>query len=427
MAGEEPPLDSEIAENIAADVLRLVPSDLAADVLEATRSLGGEAQRRDIIDRALDIGGWAASQRAVRSWYAGAARTYHLRTLADYAVDVLRRRGELEPGPIGGRWRLAGGVVPKPLGQVFTAAVGVAGDPVDDDWRADAYAAEFGHIWFNKPSNQLSVGDHLFAIGVDRGGAVIGLFEVLSTGDLRQPRNPWEPDRWAYAVAVRALAGVPPPQATGVDGVRTPRATAYRINDDAQRHDLYAALEGHEYRAVRTSTPPSADEGLASRARALRRLREFDPTTTPANPRRDGATLGRDEAVDLQEKAQRGHHELLVGLHGALRVRGWTDLGEIPAAIDLRGCSPGGRAVIFEAKTITAENETRQCRGGLAQLLEYRQDYGSPDDALCLVVNAPITERRRDLLERLGVAAVLLDQADGIVPLNPSAAGLVAD
>lgn len=52
--------------------------------------------------------------------------------------------------------------------------------------------------------------------------------------------------------------------------------------------------------------------------------------------------------------------------------------------------------------------------------------YGSPDDALCLVVNAPITERRSDLLERLGVAAVLLNEADGIVALNPSAARLVA-
>src|SRR4051794_23729539 len=85
---------------------RMVPTDLAGDVLEAVRSLGGEAQRVDIIDRALEIGPWSDEELAVVSWYTGAARKYHLRTLADYAVTTCKERGELVPGTQRGRWRL---------------------------------------------------------------------------------------------------------------------------------------------------------------------------------------------------------------------------------------------------------------------------------------------------------------------------------
>lgn len=403
-----------------AEVLAHVPSDLAAHVVEAIGSLGGEAQRREIIDRALEVGGWTPEQLAVESWYSGAARKYHLRTLADYAIDVLRRRGELEPGTQPGRWRLTGAdgaIVPKPLGEVFTAAVGVAGNPVDDRWRADEYAREFGHIWFAQSSNQLSAGDHLFAIGVSRGRAVLGLFEVLSAGDLRQPRNPWEPDRWPYATAVRALASVPPTEATSVAGVRTPRATAYRVADEGQRVALYEAMRGYEVDGA-PITEGERPVGLAERLRALRRPRPFDPDAAPAERRSDRGAVGRDEAEDLREKAAQGHHALLVRLFGALHERGWTDIEEIPLAIDLRGRAPDTRIVIFEAKTITADNETGQCRSGLAQLLEYRQDYGSPDDALCLVVDRTLSERRSDILDRLGIAAVVASQTERLCSAN---------
>lgn len=407
--GTEDPREQTAGGSVGDAVLELVPSDLADDVLAAVASLGGEARRRDIIDRALELGGWSAEQRAVRSWYSGAARTYHLRTLADYAVDVQRRRGLLEAGAVGGRWRLTGAdgtIVPRPLGAVFTAAVGVAGEPVDDDWRADTYALEHGHIWFSESSNQLSAGDHLFAIGVSRDRAVLGLFEVLSTGDLRQPRNPWDPDRWPYATAVRALAGVPPIQARSVDGVRTPRATAYRVQADEQRLALYDVMRGHEYATTRPAGEAMGAVALVERARALRRVRPFDPDALPTRRRRDDAALGSDEAVDLDEKTQRAHHELLARLHAGLRDRGWSELGEIPLAIDLQGRTPRGEPVIFEAKTLSGDNETRQCRAGLAQLLEYRQDYGAPEHELCLVVDQSLSPRRADLLDRLGIAAI---------------------
>lgn len=74
--------------------------------MTAVEQLGGEAKRSEIIDRALSIGGWSRDELAVRSRYSGAARTFHVRTCADYAVTVCRDRGLLETGAIRGRWRL---------------------------------------------------------------------------------------------------------------------------------------------------------------------------------------------------------------------------------------------------------------------------------------------------------------------------------
>lgn len=402
-------------EETAGRINRLVPSDLADDVMRALADLGGEAKRSDIIDRAVARGGWSADELVVRSHYAGAARTFHLRTCADYAVTICRDRGLIEPGAVRGHWRIAaatGDIAPHPYSRVFVAPVGVAGEPVGDDWRADEYAAAYGHLWFAAPSKQLSAGDHLFAIGVSRDRSVLGLFEVQSAGDLTEPANPWDPDRWPYAVAVRALAGVAPQEAVAVDGVTTPRATAVRITDDGARQALYVAMRGHAY-AASPRTGGSATTSLVERTRAARRPRPFDPTRRPSPPRpADGAT-DPEETEARREKAQQGHHDLLARLHEHLQATDWQQLEEIPAAIDLRGVSPAGRPAIFEAKTITSGNETSQARGGLAQLLEYRQDYGLPDDDICLVVNALLSERRADLLERLGVGVLVC--TDGVV------------
>src|SRR3954453_8957344 len=113
-----------------------------------------EGQRVAIIDRALDIGGWSADERAVVSWYTGAARKYQLRTLADYAVTVCRDRGDLVEGSGPGRWRIARAVdlEAHPYGRVYTVAVGVAGSPVDDSWSA----AEQHCLWLSQRSLQLS-------------------------------------------------------------------------------------------------------------------------------------------------------------------------------------------------------------------------------------------------------------------------------
>jgi hypothetical protein len=396
-------------EETANRINRLVPSDLAGDVLAAVAQLGGEPKRSDIIDAAVKIGGWTEDELAVRSRYVGAARTFHLRTCADYAVTVCTDRGQLEAGAVRGHWRLtgmAGDLAPHPHDRVFTAAVGVAGDPVDDDWRANGFADEHGHIWFAEPSRQLSAGDHLFAIGVSRKRAVLGLFEVLSAGDLLEPKNPWDPERWPYAVAVRALAGAPPVEAVSVDSITTPRSTANRVTDETSQRALYAAMSGRAYEVAASAV--TGDGGsLADRARAARRPRPFDPSRRPTSPRAADATADPQETSALREKAQQGHHDILVNLHRALLAAGWTDIEEIPAAIDLRAVNPSNDKVIFEAKTIAAGNEVDQTRAALAQLLEYRQEYGHPDDGICVVVGAAVSDRRSELLARLGVGVVL--------------------
>ena len=419
------------AESVTARVSAMVPSDLADDVVAATRALGGEAKRARIIDEALRLRGWTEDERAVVSHYAGASRHFHLRSLADYAITVCADRGTLVPSSLPGWWRLrelAETLVEQELGRALLVAVGISGDPPDDDWRADVYANEYGHVWFRAPSTQIQPGDHLFAIGVDTGSKVLGLFEALSTGRLTEPRNPWEPDRWTRAVAVRALASVPLEVAVSVDGVTAPRKTATRVQTEQQRRALYRAVAG---RAVVTGDDGQAgvpaEGGPIGRSRALRRPRPFDPDARPRDRAPVDVAVSRDEREARQEKASQGHHQLLTRAHAYLQDTGWTDLAEIALAIDLQGISPAGVPVIFEAKTITNTNEVRQCRAGLAQLLEYRQDYGHPDDTLCMLVNGDISERRADLLERLGIGLVIVSADGYVLALNQLGAAVAPD
>src|SRR4051794_21539182 len=140
-------------------------------------------------------------------------------------------------------------------------------------------------------------------------------------------------------------------------------------------------------------------------------------TTSPAPAEAAASVLDPGELLGLREKARQGHHAVLARLHQGLTATGWRDLEEIPAAIDLRGTSPAAMRAIFEAETISDSNETSQCRAALAQLLEYRLDYGHPDDRVCVVVDAAPSPRRLEVLDRLGVAVVQADD-HRLVALN---------
>ena len=130
-------------------------------------------------------------------------------------------------------------ITPHPHARVFTAGVALGHDPVGDDW--DAY--DFEHLWFAKPPKQVCRGDHIFALGAGRGSTVLGLFEVTSGGPERIP-NPWDPERWPWAIAaVRPLAGVPPAIASSVPGVVAPRATAARVHGRQEREGLCRAVD----------------------------------------------------------------------------------------------------------------------------------------------------------------------------------------
>jgi hypothetical protein len=408
---------AEPTEETIRRISGLVPSDLAGDVIAAVTALGGEAQRVEVVDGALGLRGWTEEELAVVSWYAGAARHYHLRTLADYAVTVCKDRGQLVDGTERGRWRLAEEltILRHPHARIFTAGVGVAGGPVDNTWRADDQA----HLWFSQRSRQLSRGDHVFALAAGRGSVVLGLFEVLSAGVYRTQSNPWNPARWPWAVDVRAIASVPPEEATSAQTVTAPRATAQRIANREAQDALYATVTAHALGEMARIDGAQTERRINPTARAIteRHARDFDPQHVPNPTASSAAILDLTETIALQEKARQGHHALLVSLHAGLLQMGWTGLEEIPAAIDLRGESPVAEAVIFEAKTIRAENEVSQCRSALAQLLEYRLEYGHANDALCLVVDSTVSQHRVELLERLGVG-VIFAQADVLTGLN---------
>jgi hypothetical protein len=108
-------------------------------------------------------------------------------------------------------------------------------------------------------------------------------------------------------------------------------------------------------------------------------------------------------------------------LQAALVALGWTDLDEIPSAIELEAIK-SRRKVIFEAKTVTPRSELSQTRSGLSQLLEYRFFNGEPSDCLCLVTDAPISDRRIRLLESNAVA-VAYEERNGLCSLRHPRAG----
>lgn len=168
--------------------------------------------------------------------------------------------------------------------------------------------------------------------------------------------------------------------------------------------------------AARESTLPYSPGG----ARRAIVARPFDPSRAPTLPA-PAAQLGSPaEAAQLQEKAVSGHHGILVRLFHYLRDGGWTELDEMPSAVDLWARDSAGRRTIFEAKTIRSGTQLARVRSGLAQLLEYRYSYGDPTDGLCLVTDAALAADRIAFLESLDVALVVCARG-GVYPGSPAA------
>jgi hypothetical protein len=130
-------------------------------------------------------------------------------------------------------------ITPHPSGNIFRVAVGVTGDPVDERWSA------FGerYHWFGQKPQSVTSGAHLFVLAVDRWrSAVVGLYETVSAGADKLPDSP-DPDRWPWALGVRPLAAIPPPQAERVEGQQGPQSgLPERIYDEAALPQLYAAV-----------------------------------------------------------------------------------------------------------------------------------------------------------------------------------------
>lgn len=144
-----------------------------------------------------------------------------------------------------------------------------------------------------------------------------------------------------------------------------------------------------------------ATSSIPSRSPLHRRPRQFNEAP-PSAPAPGASALTPDEVARLMEKAVSAHHSLLLALKRCLETNGWTDVQEIPAAVDL-WAQHGPVKVIFEAKTITPRTELTRTRAAISQLLEYRYFYGAATDRLCLVCNEPLSDRRLRLLAALGI------------------------
>jgi hypothetical protein len=151
----------------------------------------------------------------------------------------------------------------------------------------------------------------------------------------------------------------------------------------------------------------------------------FDPDARPT-PVAESEGADPAKTAALLEKANQGHHQVLVRLFHYLTRAGWDEIGEFPTAIDLWARDPDGRRVIFEAKTISDTNSLSQCRGALAQLVEYRLELGEEGDGICLITDTPIPTRRASILQRLGVAVLAITPADDVVPGGELGAELAA-
>lgn len=173
-------------------------------------------------------------------------------------------------------------------------------------------------------------------------------------------------------------------------------------------------LSGHEIRRRRIETSKQRNPSV-SRSHVSRAERDFDASRIPRLSSPKISTIDPSVTWARREQANRAHQQLVAKLDRYLRSSGWLGVKEIPGAIDLWARPPAcKRKVIFECKSMTnerPETELSRCRAGLAQLLEYRFDYGRPDDALCLVTDGPISERRVRFLESVGVAVVCFRDA----------------
>jgi hypothetical protein len=165
----------------------------------------------------------------------------------------------------------------------------------------------------------------------------------------------------------------------------------------------------------KSSARPRGRQGGSSRPRKASsvKTRPFDPDRTPAS-RKAAKPSDPDQQRILAEKADRAHQATLKNLGLWLRELGWYEIEEIDRATDLVATRPPKKAakrVHFEVKSITMKNERSRVRGGLAQLLEYRLFLGEPEDGLCLVTSGPISDRRLQLLDSLGIGHIYIEKS----------------
>ncbi len=149
-------------------------------------------------------------------------------------------------------------IQPHPSGNVFRVAVGVTGDSVSETWSA----FDHRYQWFTKAPQSVTSGAHLFVLAVDRWrSAVVGLYETVTAGAAKLPDSP-DQTRWPWALGVRPLAAIPPPEAARVEGQVGPQSGLPAHVSDAGTLELL-------YKAVAGSPPPPGPGNLEQRVQEL--------------------------------------------------------------------------------------------------------------------------------------------------------------
>jgi hypothetical protein len=163
------------------------------------------------------------------------------------------------------------------------------------------------------------------------------------------------------------------------------------------------------------STASTLAQGRRPGTMPARKPRAFDPRRVPTL-KASGHSIAPELTLARREQASQAHQRLVAALDDHLRRAGWSEIAELAGAIDLWARRPSDqRRVIFECKSLALERpaaELARCRTGLAQLLEYRFEYGGPGDQLCLVTDGPLHVRRVRILESVGVACIVVRGRD---------------
>lgn len=220
-------------------------------------------------------------------------------------------------------------VTPRAAGRVFRVAVGVTRWPVDDDWSA----FDQRYQWLGRNPQSVASGDHLFVLAVDRWrSAVVGLYETVSAGADRLPDSP-DPDRWPWALGVRPLAAIAPPQAERVDGQRGPQSgLPERVDDEEAIRQLYAA--------VADSPPPPGPETLEQCVQEL----ELEDVT-------------EDVFEAVRDLGRQAYHEAVI--ERAIEVGEWSE-DELAARAWYTGTGETSHIRSIVAKALSYEHSMTQ-------------------------------------------------------------------